>query len=687
MKQLGPYRILDELGRGGMGVVFRAQDTRDARVVALKTLPSVGADLELLERFRREATVLRGISHANLVRVLDLSLEPPLPYAVFEYVEGETLKQRVRREGPLPWELAVRVLGEVAAGLAEAHARGLLHRDVKPANVLLGAGGAKLADFGLVKDFSQESLTQSGAIVGTPSYMAPEQIQGSKTVDVRIDVYGLAATLYFALTGRPPFKGPTQVATLTAVLGDPAPTPGRAVAGLPPWLDALCQQGLAKERAERPPSALAFRAALRGGAPLRQTRPAWLLPGVASLSLLAGLGACALWLGSTRRRAGTPPPAAHADPLAATANAVQALIDKAKLKLRNEDCEGARADLTRALALDPTCAQAFGDRAGTYVSQGVRDENSQQHEAQVLADCARALELDPTYVDAYVQRGLFYSRTGRPEQARQELSRALEIDPRYRDAYATRAFIATEAGRYAEALLDYDRAIELDPSKPATYVNRGFTKFALGRADDALGDLALALSLDSNYSQAYEVRGMIHEDLGQLANALADLGSALEINPDNVSARAKRARLYTQQGDYARALEDYDGCVARNPTRASALRGRALLGVKLGDFAGALRDSERALELDPQRAASHATQAWILCHLERYAEANRACGQAFDLSREDALTWASLGLVRASQARFDSAVEAFDQALRIEPDSADYAALRARCLELGAQQR
>lgn len=210
MEQIGPYRVLEELGRGGMGVVYRGQDVRDGRPVALKVLLDPAANLELLERFRREVYALRGVEHPNLVRVLDLSLQPPC--AVFEYVAGGTLKARVEREGPLPWPAAAQLVGEVAEGVAAVHERGLLHRDIKPENVLLDAGGAKLGDFGLVKDLAQSTLTQSGATLGTPGFMAPEQIGSEKDRwSEATDVYGLAATLYFALTGVPPFAAlPTR---------------------------------------------------------------------------------------------------------------------------------------------------------------------------------------------------------------------------------------------------------------------------------------------------------------------------------------------------------------------------------------------------------------------------------------------------------------------------------------------
>ncbi|MCA8921400.1 MAG: serine/threonine protein kinase, partial [Planctomycetes bacterium] len=313
-KHLGPYALEAELGRGGMGTVYRARDTRSGRAVALKTLTDVSANLAQLERFRLEAEALRGLVHPHLVEVLDLSLAPPQPYAVFELVEGETLAARVKREGPLPWPTAARIASEVASGVAAAHERGLLHRDLKPDNVLLGPAGAKLADFGLVKDLDRETLTQSGATLGTPSYMAPEQIGSQKDRwGPPTDVYGLAATLYFALTGRPPFTGPTTVAILHAVLQDAPPQPSALAPDVPRWLDAVCLRGLAKENAERFPSAIAFRLALLQPAAAgdgRALRRALALSAGVALLGLAGLG---LALALPQRSADPPTPAVAAE--------------------------------------------------------------------------------------------------------------------------------------------------------------------------------------------------------------------------------------------------------------------------------------------------------------------------------------------------------------------------------------
>ncbi|MGE0708752.1 MAG: serine/threonine-protein kinase [Planctomycetota bacterium] len=270
---LGPYVAESELGRGGMGAVYAGRDARSGRRVAIKVLARV-EDERLRERFRREALALGRLSHPGIVRVLDAGLEAAHPWLVMELVEGETLAQRVERAGPLEPRAAAQVALEVARALAHAHRHQLLHRDVKPENVLLAADGrAVLADFGLVKGTGPEAtrLTATGHTVGTPVYMPPEQVRSERGgVDPRSDVYALGATLYASLTGAAPFEGDNLMAVIASVLEQAPRPPGQLRPGLDPALERLCLRCLEKDPGQRPASAEALAAELEAWL----TRPA-----------------------------------------------------------------------------------------------------------------------------------------------------------------------------------------------------------------------------------------------------------------------------------------------------------------------------------------------------------------------------------------------------------------------------
>ncbi len=255
---LGPYRILKELGNGGMGAVYLALDTRLNRKLALKVmLPMFAADRDAKERLLREARAAAGISHDNVVTVFEADVRDGVPYITMQFLQGYPLDEYLKTKGVPPLPHVIRIAREAALGLAAAHAMGLVHRDIKPANLWLEApnGRVKVLDFGLAKPVGSESeLTKSGAVVGTPAYMSPEQARGLK-VDHRTDLFSLGAVLYRLCTGKNPFVGEHVMAVLAAVLtDDPAPVRGLNP-NVPESLAQLIDQMLAKKPEDRPQTA------------------------------------------------------------------------------------------------------------------------------------------------------------------------------------------------------------------------------------------------------------------------------------------------------------------------------------------------------------------------------------------------------------------------------------------------
>jgi eukaryotic-like serine/threonine-protein kinase len=251
--RLGHYEVLEVLGKGGFGIVLRAFDESLQRVVAVKVLAAhIAATSPARKRFLREARSSAKVRHDNVVPVYAVE-EQPLPYLVMEFVPGETLQQRCDRIGPLEAPEVLRIGRQIAEGLAAAHATGLIHRDVKPANVLIEVGPpehVKLTDFGMARAADDASLSQSGMVAGTPMYMAPEQAQGAR-LDHRADLFSLGSVLYLMCTGRPPFRASTALAVLKRVAED-EPRPIREVIPeVPEWLCAIVAKLHAKDPAAR----------------------------------------------------------------------------------------------------------------------------------------------------------------------------------------------------------------------------------------------------------------------------------------------------------------------------------------------------------------------------------------------------------------------------------------------------
>ena len=260
------YSLERELGRGGMATVYLARDRRSGELVALKAMhQNVGSAIGL-ERFRREMGIAASLDHPLIVALLDSGSAGDLLYYVMPYVQGESLFQRLEREQRLPLDDAIRITQDVAQALGYAHAHGVLHRDVKPENVLLAAGHALIADFGLARAIGaadRRKLTVTGVVVGTVHYMSPEQLLERKDLDQRSDVYSLGCILFEMLTGSPPYTARTINDLVAQILGAAVPSVRTVNPAVPPAVDGVIARALAKKSEERFGSMEEFSAALR----------------------------------------------------------------------------------------------------------------------------------------------------------------------------------------------------------------------------------------------------------------------------------------------------------------------------------------------------------------------------------------------------------------------------------------
>lgn len=261
----GRYEILDRISEGGMATVFRARRLADGAVVALKVLrEQFASDGEFVERFQREARAVRELSHAHMVRVYDSGRDGDVHFIAMEYVEGENLKASIRRAGRLAPDRAVEIAVQVLEALEYAHAHGIVHRDVKPQNILLTPDGAvKVTDFGIARAMSSATITQTGTVLGSVQYLSPEQARGAP-VGRATDIYSLGVVLYEMVTGALPFEGDSPIAIALAHLNVPPPSPRAAVPTLPVPLDGIIRLALAKSPSRRYASAGEMRADLLG---------------------------------------------------------------------------------------------------------------------------------------------------------------------------------------------------------------------------------------------------------------------------------------------------------------------------------------------------------------------------------------------------------------------------------------
>ena len=322
---LGHYRVLEKIGSGGMGEVFRARDERLGRDVALKLIrPASSANPDHLRRFEQEARAAAALNHPNILAIYDVGFEGSMPYIVSELLEGKNLRQRLE-EGPIPVREAADYALQIAHGLTAAHERKIVHRDLKPENLFLTTDGrVKILDFGVAKlqapaadDRSIESMTtvtKHGAMIGTVAYMSPEQLRG-KAVDHRSDIFSFGAILYEMMSGVRAFRGETEVDTMTAVLREEPPVTNLEEAAIPPGYQDIVRHCLEKDPENRFQSAkdLAFALQTLGSSPVRiaspsikKERPSFLLP----CALVVLLTAATVLLAVSRLlHTAAPPPA------------------------------------------------------------------------------------------------------------------------------------------------------------------------------------------------------------------------------------------------------------------------------------------------------------------------------------------------------------------------------------------
>jgi uncharacterized protein (TIGR03067 family) len=472
-RRVGPYLIEQRLGSGGMGSVYRAlREDAYRQQVALKVIrPGLDTE-EVLRRFRTERQVLADLPHPHIARLLDGgTTDDGRPYLVMEYIDGEPL-DRYCEQHQLGTRERVELLRAVCGAVQHAHERGVVHRDLKPGNVLVTADGTpKVTDFGLAKRLAggaeDASPTQSGAILGTPSYMAPEQAGGKRAeVGAAADVYALGAILYELLTGRPPFQAETPLDTLLKVISDEPAPPSRLRANVPRDIETICLKCLSKEPARRYASAANLAEDLGrflAGQPI-QARPVgrvarlwrWCRrrPLVAALitalvvSLLAGSAVSFHLLRSRQRPA--PPDLGTA-------------MMRGRMHAERKEWDQAIAAYSQAIQLDPKHIDAFLYRGDAHLATGNADE--------ALADLVAALRLKPKLEKVYLDSAIDFTNQGEYEKARLRCAAVLKLNDRSGVAYQRRSNANAMLGRWDRAAADYAKAVTRIRGIPQTSVS------------------------------------------------------------------------------------------------------------------------------------------------------------------------------------------------------------------------
>ena len=659
-QKIGPYILVSEIGRGGAATVYVAKDVKHHRSVALKLLNADTSSALGGDRFRREIEVVAQLQHPHILPLHDSGEVDGLLYYVMPLVSGETLRERIAREGALPFRDVRCVVTDVAAALDYAHRRGVVHRDVKPANILVDDEHAMVADFGIAHRAldDAETLTGTGIVIGTPAYMSPEQSTGSREVDARSDVYALGCVVFEMLTGTPPFRAPTVQGLVTKHLQAPVPSARALRPDIPPGVDDVVRTALAKDPAARYPTMRDFAGALTEALDSSGTPT----PGRA----LAPSPDAAPPLAHRRRRR------AAAIGIAALALTVLAFVLG---KTREPDVP--------SIAVLPF-ANMSEDRESEYFSDGITEELT-----GALAQVGRFRVTPRT--TAFAHKG----RTGDIQGIGRELGVDYIVEGsarRHRDTV-----------RIVAALIDIETGERL---LNATY-NRAFESVLALQVDLAAeiaerlqrrllpADRARIAERHTVNADAYEsyMKGRYFFDqrtAASLAQAETHFRNALRIDPMYARAHAGLADTYSILAwtGFAAPTELF-AQAKRAATRAVALDStQAESHVSLGiihtfhdwDWGAADGEIARAIELDSTSTAAWYWRTWPLIAAGRHDEAMAALQRARGLDPLSLITNARIATLLGWQRRLPEADSVLRRALEIDPSYPVARIQRARVL-------
>jgi serine/threonine protein kinase/Tfp pilus assembly protein PilF len=560
-RSLAHYSITGQIGAGGMGVVWRAWDTKLQRDVAIKTLPPQ-PDMDARRRFFREAQMASALNHPNIVTVYEIDSDGETDFIVMEYVQGRTLQSILRNERP-PFAQALHWAIQAVDGVARAHAAGIVHRDLKPGNLMVTDDGrVKVLDFGLAKSAPESSagadaatetrLTAYGNIVGTPSYMSPEQLVAD-AVDLRSDVFALGIILYELFTGINPFSGDTRVDSVTRLLSaDPAP-PRSVARGLPEPLDRIILRCLERRRENRYEHAGALLADLKlvpAADPL-VLQPRRSVAIVAGALLVAAIVSAAMWMRPDTPLTGDAARAA-ADPQQLTLSAMEQL----RHYYRPNNVDEAIAKLEAALERAPDSAIAYAALSEAHL---VRYLNTQdQHWLRSAEQHARkAADLAPSLAAAHLSLARSQLEAGKRDEAMSTLTRAADLDPLNALVETATARALAAQGESAKAEPRFLRAIELDPKDWRPPTEFGLFLYRASRYDDAVTRFEQARTLaPENQIILRNLSGALIQ-LDRFDEAASVIQQALQIRP-TAALHANLGYIRFYQGRYGDAIQPFE---------------------------------------------------------------------------------------------------------------------------------